>query len=91
MSDIKRLIRKSLSDADLRRILGADLKILKYSQLSKVVSLDTLFPSELDYCIILIEEELDSGHWVALMKYDNTVEFFDPYGKKWDTELAWVL
>ena len=90
MSDIKRLIKKSLSDADLRRILGADLKILKYSQLSKVDSLDTLFPSELDYCIILIEEELDSGHWVALMKYDNTVEFFDPYGKKWDTELAWV-
>ena len=67
MSDIKRLIRKSLSDTDLRHILGSDLKILKYSELSKVDSLDTLFPAELDYCIILIEEELDSGHWVALM------------------------
>lgn len=90
MSDIQRLIKKSLSDADLRTVLGGDLKILKYSELSKIASLGALFPKDLDYCIILIEEEVSSGHWVALMKYDNTVEFFDPYGKKWDTELAWI-
>ena len=24
------------------------------------------------------------------MRYDNAVEFFDPHGKKWDTELAWI-
>ena len=38
----------------------------------------------------MFEEELDSGHWVALLKYEDTVEFFDPYGKKWDSELSWI-
>ena len=90
MSDIQRIIKKPLSDADLHHILGADLKILKYSELANESSLDTLLPKPTDYCIILIEEEEDSGHWVALLKYTGTVEFFDPYGKKWDTELAWI-
>ena len=30
MSDIQRIIKKPLSDADLHHILGADLKIVKY-------------------------------------------------------------
>ena len=90
MSDIERIIKKPLSDADLKHILGDDLKIVKYADLSKEASLESLLPKATDYCIILIEEEQDSGHWVALMRYDNTVEFFDPYGKKWDTELAWI-
>ena len=29
MSDIQRIVRKPLSDADLKHILGEDLKILK--------------------------------------------------------------
>ena len=90
MSNIQRIIKKPLSDADLKHILGDDLKIVKYADLSKEASLESLLPKATDYCIILIEEEQDSGHWVALMRYDNTVEFFDPYGKKWDTELAWI-
>ena len=90
MSDIERIIRKPLSDADLKHILGADLKLVKYSELANQASLDALLPKPTDYCIILIEEEMDSGHWVALLKYDNTIEFFDPYGNKWDTELAWI-
>jgi len=90
MSDIQRIIRKPLSDADLRHILGEDLKILKYSELANHSSLDSILPAATDDCIILIEEEPDSGHWVALLKYGNTIEFFDPYGNKWDTELAWI-
>ena len=90
MSNIQRIIKKPLSDADLKHILGDDLNIVKYADLSKESSLESLLPRTTDYCIILIEEEQDSGHWVALMRYDNTVEFFDPYGKKWDTELAWI-
>lgn len=90
MSDIQRIIKKALSDGDLKHILGADLKIVKYSELANEASLDNLLPKPTDYSIILIEEEEDQGHWVALLKYTGTVEFFDPYGKKWDTELAWV-
>ena len=71
MSDIERIIKKPLSDADLKHILGDDLKIVKYRDLSKEASLESLLPKATDYCIILIEEEQDSGHWVALMRYDT--------------------
>ena len=36
--EIKRLNRKPLSDADLRRVLGSTLKILKYSELASMPS-----------------------------------------------------
>ena len=90
MSDIQRIVRKPLSDTDLRHILGNDLKILKYSELANFPSLDYVLPRPTDDCVILIEEEPDSGHWVALLKYEGMVEFFDAYGNKWDTELSWI-
>ena len=90
MSDIQRIVRKPLSDADLRHILGNEVKILKYSELANFPSLDYILPKPTDDCVILIEEEPDSGHWVALLKYEGMVEFFDPYGNKWDTELSWI-
>jgi len=92
MSDIQRIVRKPLSDADLKHILGEDLKILKYSELANYSSLDSILPKPTDYCIILYEEEPDSGHWVALLRYDGIVEFFDPlwqqmgHGARMDTQ-----
>ena len=88
-AEIRRIVRKPLSDADLRHILGEDLKILQYSELANHSTLDSILPKTKDDCIILYEQEEDSGHWVALMRYDNTVEYFDPYGNKWDTPLTW--
>jgi len=90
-----RIEQKPLSDADLRTILGDDLKILKYSELAKVESLEALLPNSKDYCILLYETEENSGHWVALLRYTSVngydrIEFFDPYGYKPDSELRWV-
>ena len=63
MSYILKLVNKALSDADLRTILGDDLKIIKYSELDNYSDLDELLPNELDYCIVLYEEKLilDTG------------------------------
>ena len=57
--EIRRLNRKPLSDADLRRILGNDTKILKYAELASVPALTHLLPKPTDYCIILYESELN--------------------------------
>ena len=76
---ITKLINKALSDADLQRILGDDTKIIKYSELSHLNDLDELLPKDKDYCVVLYEERLDSGHWTALSKYDGVFEYFDPY------------
>ena len=79
---VRKLIHKALSDSDIRTILGADTKILKYSELAGVGSLDELRPRLVDYCIILYEELLNRGHWVALLKYDDMLEHFGTYGIK---------
>ena len=66
---IAKLINKALSDADLQRILGDDTNIIKYSELSHLNDLDELLPKDKDYCVVLYEERLDSGHWTALSKW----------------------
>ena len=89
MSIIK-LIHKALSDADIRKILGQDAKIVKYSELSQVTDIDQLLPNQLDFCIVLYEDSIDHGHWVGLSNYDGRYEHFDSYGLQPDKELAWI-
>ena len=60
MSSIK-LIHEALSDSDIRKILGHDTKIIKYSELSQFEDLSQLLPNLKDYCVILC---VDHGHWV---------------------------
>ena len=48
MSSILKIVHKALSDEDLRKILGNDLKILKYSDLDNYNDLDELLPNPVD-------------------------------------------
>lgn len=88
--EVLKMIHKALSDDDIRRILGRDVKILKYSDLDEFQDLDELLPNPLDYCIILYEDRPDRGHWTALLKYKGLFEHFDSYGNKVDTPLHWI-
>ena len=88
--EILRLIHKPLSDADIRKILGTDTKIIKYSELGDLSDIDQLLPNDKDFCIILYEDQPDRGHWTALLKYNGVYEHFDSYGVKPDTELKWI-
>ena len=87
---VRKLIRKALSDSDIRTILGADTKVIKYSELANIGSLDELLPRLVDYCVLLYEESLNRGHWVALLKYNDTFEHFGSYGIKPDNELQGI-
>ena len=75
---MRKLTHKALSDSDIRTILGAGTKIIKYSELASLNSLDELLPRSVDYCVILYEESLNRGHWVAL--YTGMFEHVDSYG-----------
>ena len=87
---IVKLIHKPLSDADIRKILGHDTKIIKYSELAKFSNLNELLQEPKDYCVILYEDSTDRGHWTGLSKYNGTFEHFDSYGLKPDRELGWI-
>ena len=60
--EIARLINKPLSDADIRKILGSDTKIIKYSELDCLYDIDQLLTNDKDFCIILYEDSPDRGH-----------------------------
>ena len=79
-----------MSDSDLRRILGADLKLIRHRDLDDVTSLRDFLPGEKDYCIMLYETEPNVGHWTAILRYGPVFEFFDPYGLMPDKPLNWI-
>jgi hypothetical protein len=82
---------RSLSDSDIRRVLGHDCKIIEYHELANYNSLDAqLLPKPLDYVVILYESAADRGHWTCLLRYRDTYEFFDPYGFALDADLKWT-
>ncbi len=76
----------ALSDMDLQHILHPDTRIHKYTDLYKTKHIDELFDT-LGRCILLyLTEDHNTGHWTALIKKGNTVEFFDPYGHAPDSQ-----
>ena len=82
--------RYSLSDTDIRRILGRRCRIIKYNELSKYNDLNQLLPNDKDYVVILIESRPNTGHWCSLSKFKNQYQWFDPYGYPIDADLKWT-
>lgn len=87
---MKKKLAYSLSDDDLRSILGDDLRIIKYADLDNFKSLNELLPHNNSYLVILIESELNSGHWCAISFRDNVFTMFDSYGCDLRTELDFI-
>ena len=90
MTPITEIEHKSLSDTDIKKVLGRGCKIIKYSQLSKYSDLDQLLSKDKDYVVILIENSPNEGHWCALLRYNNLLEWFDSYSYPVDSDLRWT-
>jgi hypothetical protein len=90
LEEMKRTLAYSLSDADIRHILGQGTKIIEYCDLDKFSSMDDLLPGETDYVIILIESQDNSGHWCAITKRDKVISMMDSYGIKLQDELNFI-
>jgi hypothetical protein len=75
-----------LSDDDLRRLLGSDIKIWRYPQLGDLTSIDQLFDDKGRAIVLFPTFSPTSGHWTALIRRPKGIEFFDPYGDAPDTD-----
>ena len=87
---IEQIEGKPLSDADIRTYLGKGTKIIEYKDLKKYNSIDELLPNDKDFAVLLYESEPNSGHWTALLKYENNIELFDSYGQTDSKILNWT-
>ena len=91
MTDIQKRISEPMSNEDLEKYLSVKPSdIMKYADLSKYQSIEQLLPKDGDFQIILIEDKQNSGHWVSVARYGKTIEYFNSYGAKWDTDWRFI-
>jgi hypothetical protein len=86
--ELKQVIEHPLSDSEINEFIPG-LPIITYSDLDKYHSIHELLTPFKPSCMLLYETEPNSGHWTCLMKYGNTVEYFDSYGRHPDEPLEW--
>jgi len=77
-----------LSSDKVKSALGANTRILKYSDLKQFNTIQDLLPNKNDFVIILIEDKQDSGHWTCLMNTNKGYYYFNSYGGKYDSDLS---
>ena len=84
-------IKEFTSDADFRNYFGnaVNSHIIKYSQLKNYKNISQLLKKDGDYKILLYEQSENSGHWTLLLRYGNTIEYFDSYANKPNVPLKW--
>jgi hypothetical protein len=88
------VMTSNITDLDIKRYFPETNtphdNLMKYSELADVQSLDEILPHDKSFKIILIEDHYNIGHFVCILRYGNTYEQFDSYGKKIDDELAFI-
>ena len=92
IDEINKNISKDVSDGDIQKYFDFNVSkdIIKYSELHKYKSIEQLLPKNKSFKIILLESEPSKGHWLVLLRYNKTIEFFDSYGSNMDTELKYI-
>ena len=65
-------------------------RIVTYNELNDIDSIEELLPKNKSYFFMLIEESPNKGHWVAVNRINNKIEFFDSYGGEPDSQLKWI-
>lgn len=86
----KEELARMMSDADFKRYFGGDGKIIKYSDLSNYNTINDLLPNDKDFRVVLIENKYNQGHWVALLKYGDIIEWFNSYGTKPEYDFKFI-
>lgn len=84
--EINALKDYSLTDTDMDKVLDPDTHIFTYPDLYKFNHVDELFDHKGRAIMLYLTTDENTGHWVGLLKRGNTIEMYDPYGYKPDTQ-----
>jgi hypothetical protein len=75
-----------LSDTDIKRLLGGNIKITTYSDLDNIHNISQLFDGMGRAILFFPQNSEQSGHWCCMIKKAREIEFFDPYGDEPDDQ-----
>jgi hypothetical protein len=90
--DLRKELGEYISNTDFESYFGAgslSTYIVKYGDIDDYKTIRKLLPKKKDFRIILLESELNSGHWVVLLRDGMTIEYFNSYGLKPSKELEY--
>jgi hypothetical protein len=76
----------SLSDDDIRGLLGGNIEITPYQKIKEVQNINELFDSRGRAIIFYPQQSENVGHWTCMIKDGRQIEFFDPYGEPPDAQ-----
>jgi hypothetical protein len=85
---VEETIEEPMDDGDIRQYFP-NAKIMRYSGLAKLSDIEQLLPTDKSFVFLLYENTPGSGHWVVVMRYGRTIEFFCSYGSNIDVPLRW--
>lgn len=70
-----------LSNFDLINKLNLEpYNIFEFNKIDEVSNIDDLLDRHGRGIMLYLTENKNTGHWIAVLKYDNTIEIYDPYG-----------
>ena len=73
-----------MTDGEIRKILGNDIKIITSRELVNIRKVDDLFDKQGRCVLLYTPHDPTSGHWVCLMHKGDCIHYFDSYGDKAD-------
>lgn len=79
----------ALSNYDILKKLNGKTNIILYPDLHKYHNIDEIL-EPYGVCVLLFESKKNYGHWCCILKIDNTIEFFNPYGGYPDDTLKFI-
>ena len=88
---VEAAMARPLSDAELRTLLGPDIRIITYPELAGVTHIDSLLDDKGRLVILFLTTSKSAGHWTAVLETaPGELEFFDPYGLPPDGDFKFV-
>ena len=87
--DFQKIKEYPLGDDDIVKILGPTV-VMTYPQLAEVDDIREIFDKDGRAVVLFLTEDETTGHWTGLLRNDNTIEYFDPYGSAPDADRKWL-
>lgn len=87
--DFNQIKAYPLTDADIEAILGKTV-IMTYPELQDMEDIEEIFDADGRSVLLFLTENNQTGHWTALIRNSDTIEYFDPYGSAPDADRKWL-
>ena len=87
--NLSKTLNYSLSDLDIKKICG-NTNIIPYPKLANYENIDDIFDDKGRCILLFLTVDDHTGHWIAMTKKGNRIDYFDPYGTCPDCDKEWL-